>query len=541
MSNRTLILSILAVLFFAAGGFFLLNLLFLDAYRMPTVSTQQLRVAEMARDLEILHETVTNTENTDPATIRPVLFRLKEHYETIFGEITADLDPLLKNRFADYHTRIWPAMERWNAAPGTGEIDPVQVRSDLKALRKIVLLAAKRLEKESLAERRGAILRSARFAAASFAVAIAIGLFGIIAARRSRQRRDASAAPAEPPTDNPAGNPPPKEHRREQLLLKRYRDILDSLPDGVVVSDASSGRVQFINRTFRDRFAVGQDQIGETVAALAEKSGMAIAEPGKLTAHDTVYWRDITEVGGAVLHLVRDMTEQDRLSNRLMSAERLISIGEIASKVTHEIRNPLSTIKLNVEYVADHAHDLSPEELSASIALIVKEVIRLEEITDRYMGMVRYRADEESPSRTPLRDAVAEVTRFHESEFRTRDIALTVGDLPAVELGIAFNSFREVLLNILKNAWEELDRRGAVAISGDIADGKVRLFVDDSGHGVPAAEREKIFRNFYTTKPGGTGIGLSHSLKLVTEAGGDIAVTDSPLGGARFVITIPRG
>ncbi|HSA34307.1 MAG TPA: ATP-binding protein, partial [bacterium] len=488
-----------------------------------------------------LHETVTNTENTDPATIRPVLFRLKEHYETIFGEITADLDPLLKNRFADYHTRIWPAMERWNAAPGTGEIDPVQVRSDLKALRKIVLLAAKRLEKESLAERRGAILRSARFAAASFAVAIAIGLFGIIAARRSRQRRDASAAPAEPPTDNPAGNPPPKEHRREQLLLKRYRDILDSLPDGVVVSDASSGRVQFINRTFRDRFAVGQDQIGETVAALAEKSGMAIAEPGKLTAHDTVYWRDITEVGGAVLHLVRDMTEQDRLSNRLMSAERLISIGEIASKVTHEIRNPLSTIKLNVEYVADHAHDLSPEELSASIALIVKEVIRLEEITDRYMGMVRYRADEESPSRTPLRDAVAEVTRFHESEFRTRDIALTVGDLPAVELGIAFNSFREVLLNILKNAWEELDRRGAVAISGDIADGKVRLFVDDSGHGVPAAEREKIFRNFYTTKPGGTGIGLSHSLKLVTEAGGDIAVTDSPLGGARFVITIPRG
>jgi len=541
LSNRTLILSILAVLFFAAGGFFLLNLLFLDAYRMPTVSTQQLRVAEMARDLEILHETVTNTENTDPATIRPVLFRLKEHYETIFGEITADLDPLLKNRFADYHTRIWPAMERWNAAPGTGEIDPVQVRSDLKALRKIVLLAAKRLEKESLAERRGAILRSARFAAASFAVAIAIGLFGIIAARRSRQRRDASAAPAEPPTDNPAGNPPPKEHRREQLLLKRYRDILDSLPDGVVVSDASSGRVQFINRTFRDRFAVGQDQIGETVAALAEKSGMAIAEPGKLTAHDTVYWRDITEVGGAVLHLVRDMTEQDRLSNRLMSAERLISIGEIASKVTHEIRNPLSTIKLNVEYVADHAHDLSPEELSASIALIVKEVIRLEEITDRYMGMVRYRADEESPSRTPLRDAVAEVTRFHESEFRTRDIALTVGDLPAVELGIAFNSFREVLLNILKNAWEELDRRGAVAISGDIADGKVRLFVDDSGHGVPAAEREKIFRNFYTTKPGGTGIGLSHSLKLVTEAGGDIAVTDSPLGGARFVITIPRG
>ena len=506
---------------------------------MPAVSPQQIRVAEMARDLEILHETITNAENADPTPVRPLLSRLKEHYETIFGEISADLDPLLKNRFADYHTRIWPAMERWSTAPGAGEVDPVQLRGDLKALRKIVLLAAKRLEKESLADRRGALLRSARLAAASFAVALIIGLFGIVAAWRSRRRPDEGARKIEPPSDTPAESTPPKEHRREQLLLKRYRDILDSLPDGVVVSDASSGRVQFINRTFRDWFAVGQEQIGETVDALAQKSGLAITEPGKLAARDTVYWRDITTVGGAVLHLIRDMTEQDRLSNRLMSAERLISIGEIASKVTHEIRNPLSTIKLNVEYVADHARDLSPDEMSASIALIVKEVIRLEEITDRYMGLVRYRAEEEAPAHTPLRDAVAEVTRFHESEFRTRDIALTVGVLPAVELAIAFNSFREVLLNILKNAWEELDRRGTVTISGDIVDGKVRIFVDDSGRGIPTTEREKIFRNFYTTKPGGTGIGLSHSLKLVTEAGGDIAVADSPLGGARFIITIP--
>lgn len=539
MSNRTLILSLSAVLLFAAGGFFLLDLLFVDAYRMPAVSPQQIRVAEMARDLEILHETITNAENVDPTPVRPLLSRLKEHYETIFGEISADLDPLLKNRFADYHARIWPAMERWNASPGAGEVDPVQLRGDLKALRKIVLLAAKRLEKESLADRRGALLRSARLAAASFAIALIIGLFGIVAAWRSRRRPDEGVRKIESPSDTPAESTPPKEHRREQLLLKRYRDILDSLPDGVVVSDASSGRVQFINRTFRDWFAFGQEQIGETVDALAEKSGLAITEPGKLSARDTVYWRDITTVGGAVLHLIRDMTEQDRLSNRLMSAERLISIGEIASKVTHEIRNPLSTIKLNVEYVADHARDLSPDEMSASIALIVKEVIRLEEITDRYMGLVRYRAEEEAPAHTPLRDAVAEVTRFHESEFRTRDIALTVGDLPAVELAIAFNSFREVLLNILKNAWEELDRRGTVTISGDIVDGKVRIFVDDSGRGIPATEREKIFRNFYTTKPGGTGIGLSHSLKLVTEAGGDIAVADSPLGGARFIITIP--
>lgn len=518
----------------------MLNLLFLDAYRAPAASPQQIRVAEMARDIEILHETITNAENAEPATVRPALYRLKEHYETIFGEISGDLDPLLKNRFADYHARIWPAMERWLSPPAAGEGESVQLRGDLKALRKIVLLAAKRLEKESLLERRSALLRSARLAAGSFAIALIIGLIGIVAAWRSRQRPDTIARKDDLSPDGHADNSPPKEHLREQLLLKRYRDILDSLPDGVVVSDAASGRVLFVNRTFRDRFAVGQDQIGETVGALEEKSGIPIAEPGKLAARDTVFWRDIRTVGGAVLHLIRDMTEQDRLSSRLMSAERLISIGEIASKVTHEIRNPLSTIKLNVEYVADHASDLSPDELSASIALIVKEVIRLEEITDRYMGMVRYRADEEAPSHTPLRDAVAEVTRFHESEFRTRDIALTVGDLPAVELAIAFNSFREVLLNILKNAWEELDRHGAVTISAAIADGKVRLFVDDSGHGVPTAEREKIFRNFYTTKPGGTGIGLSHSLKLVTEAGGDISVADSPLGGARFVITIPR-
>jgi signal transduction histidine kinase len=92
----------------------------------------------------------------------------------------------------------------------------------------------------------------------------------------------------------------------------------------------------------------------------------------------------------------------------------------------------------------------------------------------------------------------------------------------------------------MKNAWEELGQGGVIALLAERDDASVRLMIDDSGRGVPVAEREKIFRNFYTTKPGGTGIGLSHSLKLVTEAGGTIAVEDSPLGGARFVVTVPR-
>jgi two-component system sensor histidine kinase FlrB len=95
------------------------------------------------------------------------------------------------------------------------------------------------------------------------------------------------------------------------------------------------------------------------------------------------------------------------------------------------------------------------------------------------------------------------------------------------------------MLNLLKNAWEELENGGKIAVNIARKGNFAVVSVEDSGRGVPQSERESVFKNFYTNKPGGTGIGLSHSRKLATEAGGKLYVGDSVLGGASFVLEIP--
>lgn len=530
-------------------------MLFLGGYRAPAESSGYSWASDMANEVESLQDLIAVGVPAD-ARLQGAVARLKERYNRHAGAVAEQLDPLLKVRLATYNEQVWPAVDRWIAGELAADTDQPRLLNDIRVLHKILILAEKRLRKEAESERRSDLLLTARAVAGVFGLIALLAIVVTLMAWRSGRRLDEVAKriglPAAGATELmthaerigdervSAETADRKELTRERMILKRYRDILDSLQAGIVAVDAASGQVLFVNTVFRDWFGTGPELIGEAVAAIVARSGIDIALPGKLPHAGRTYWRDVTSVGGTVLYVVRDISEQDRLASRLLNSERLISIGEMASKVTHEIRNPLSTVKLNAEYIADNARTMTPDELAASIALIVKEVIRLEEITDRYMGMVRYRAEDEPVQKTLLSEALNDLLKFHEGEFKKRGITLRVAAMPDAELSMALNSFREVMLNLLKNAWEALEEGGRVNLSGEAADGMVRLFVDDSGRGVPAAEREKIFRNFYTTKPGGTGIGLSHSLKLITEVGGTIAVEDSPLGGARFVVTIPR-
>lgn len=552
MTNRIPLILLIALLTVASAGLISLNTLFVDGYR-AAADPVPLWADDMAKEIELLQAFLATGTPADPR-LQDAVDRLKGRYERHAVAVADRLDPLLKTRLTGYHEKVWPAVAQW--ASGDPAVESDLLRGEIKILHKILVLAGKRLAKEAEGVRRQGLLLTARVTAGLFAAVAALGLAALFLAWRGGRRLEAVAKKIglpDPGADDlmacagrigderaTAENADRRELTRERTILKRYRDILDSLQAGIVAADAASERVLFVNTVFHEWFGTGPEFIGEPVKAVIAKSGIDISLPGKLPHTGKTYWRDVTTVGGTVLHVVRDISEQERLASRLLNSERLISIGEMASKVTHEIRNPLSTVKLNAEYIADNARNLTPDELSASIALIVKEVIRLEEMTDRYMGMVRYRAEDEPAQRTLLPEALGDLLKFHEGEFKKRGISLDVAMLPDAELVIALNSFREVMLNLLKNAWEELDDGGRVMLSGEAAGGMVRLFVDDSGHGVPAAEREKIFRNFYTTKPGGTGIGLSHSLKLVTEAGGTIAVEDSPLGGARFVVTVPR-
>ena len=327
-----------------------------------------------------------------------------------------------------------------------------------------------------------------------------------------------------------------KKYAREQIVGKRKEDLLNAIPEGL--SAAASGRVTFVNKTMKEWFGVDGSFIGEEMKTVFDKVGTDGKE-GKFVNGEETYQLSVSLGQNETFYIIRNITKSEELSSKLLNSERLASIGEMAARITHEIRNPLNTIKMNSDYLLENIGKTEPEEKKQLLSLVVKEVERLEQITNEYMGKVNYNKNGANDSGVSVPADLVEFLSFHLPELKQRNIELTVGKCEPLSISISLSSFKEIMLNLLKNAWEELENGGKIAVNIGKNGSFAVISVEDSGRGVPQSERETIFKNFYTKKPGGTGIGLSHSRKLATEAGGKLYVGDSALGGAAFVLEIP--
>ena len=327
-----------------------------------------------------------------------------------------------------------------------------------------------------------------------------------------------------------------KKFAREQIVGKRKEDLLNAIPEGL--SAAASGRVTFVNKTMKDWFGIDGSVIGEDVKTIFDKLGTDGTE-GKFASGGETYQISVSHGQTETFYIIRNITKSEELSSKLLNSERLASIGEMAARITHEIRNPLNTIKMNSTYLLNNISGNESDEKKQLLSLVVSEVGRLEQITSKYMGMVNYSRNGESENGVSLPSDLIEFLSFQLPELQKRNIELTVGKSEPLSVSISISSFKEIVLNLLKNAWEELENGGKIAVNIGKNGNSAVISVEDSGRGVPESEREAVFKNFYTNKPGGTGIGLSHSRKLATEAGGKLYVGDSALGGAAFILEIP--
>ena len=327
-----------------------------------------------------------------------------------------------------------------------------------------------------------------------------------------------------------------KKYAREQIVGKRKEDLLNAIPEGLLT--VSAERVTFVNKTMKEWFGVDGSAIGEDVKSVFDRIGTDGRE-GKFSGGEATYQLSVSKSQNEIFYIFRDITSAEELSSKLLNSERLASIGEMAARITHEIRNPLNTIKMNSDYLLENIDKTESEEKKQLLSLVVSEVERLEQITNKYMGMVNYNRSGASESGVSLPSDLIEFLSFHLPELQKRNIELTVGKSDPISISISVSSFKEIMLNLLKNAWEELENGGRIAVNITSNGTSAAVSVEDSGRGVPQSERERIFKNFYTNKPGGTGIGLSHSRKLATEAGGKLYVGDSKLGGASFILEIP--
>jgi two-component system nitrogen regulation sensor histidine kinase NtrY len=225
----------------------------------------------------------------------------------------------------------------------------------------------------------------------------------------------------------------------------------------------------------------------------------------------------------------------------LMRAQKVAAWGEVARKLAHEIKNPLTPIQLSAQRVRKAWVKQAPEfekVLSEGTHAIENEVDALKNLVDEFAQFARLPAANLAPG--SLHDVIDETLSLYDGLFAgvrlTRQLA---PDLPVVRLDA--DQMKRVLINLVDNAIAATDSRGTVTISTefDRAHGRVRLGVADDGPGIPPGDREKLFVPNFSTKRRGSGLGLAIVSRIVQEHHGSIHVEENRPQGARFVVELP--
>lgn len=228
----------------------------------------------------------------------------------------------------------------------------------------------------------------------------------------------------------------------------------------------------------------------------------------------------------------------------LLRAERLAAAGRVSAQVAHEVRNPLSSIGLNVEMLGDQleaATFADPKDASEArhlLAAVTREVDRITEITEEYLKLARL--PRPVLRKEELSAIVQSVIGFSREELERSGVAVsTIVPAEPLHLQADEGQLRQVFLNLFRNAREAMATGGAlrIVVSRDGQEGVVR--VEDTGPGIPDEVRARLFEPFFSTKARGSGIGLSLSRQIVETHGGSIGIDETVQQGTTFVMKFP--
>lgn len=359
--------------------------------------------------------------------------------------------------------------------------------------------------------------------------------------------------------------------RQEEIFRE---NVIEGMINGVFAVDLA-GRVTLSNRRARSQSRINRDtilgtSIGDLIISSSQKEGAespvirTLRESSSLTFYEAYLRRADTvhipirmnvspllgedrEMEGAIIEFV-DISDIKRLEEEVRQLDRLAVLGRFTSAVAHEIRNPLTGIAAGIQYL-DRDKQISREQRE-NLSFILNEVDRLNRIITDLLKIGK--PQKLNYQEVRLDDLVRRSRQSLSDLFENKEIDFRIeieDNLPLIEVDP--DQMLQVLINLMKNSAEAVDKGGRVRISGSVYTGGDRdvmiekdrnlicLAIHDTGEGMEASDRERIFEPFFSKKKGGTGLGLFVTHSIIQHHQGRIIVNSEIDDGTEFRVYLP--
>lgn len=232
-----------------------------------------------------------------------------------------------------------------------------------------------------------------------------------------------------------------------------------------------------------------------------------------------------------------------RLEEQAHEAERLAYVGTLASGLAHEIRNPLNSLNLNMQMLEEEARESGiSKSQQRLLSLTQSELARLERLATDFLSYARPRAVEHDDLAAV--EVLDQVRRVLSAEAEAQGATISVeDDSQGARISVDPEQMSQLLLNLAKNALAavEASSEGRVVMRSLRRDAHVVLEVEDNGHGIADEDQEKVFDLFYSTRKGGTGLGLAVVQRIAEIHGGELEIDSEPEVGTTVRLVLPDG
>lgn len=251
---------------------------------------------------------------------------------------------------------------------------------------------------------------------------------------------------------------------------------------------------------------------------------------------------EIGELAESFNEMVQQLRQRQSLEERLREAEHLSRVGQLASGIAHEIRNPLNYISLAIDHLKDEISSPSPaarEEITKIADTIKEEVRKTNYLVLNFMNYGRPLKLRRSP--VAYGEIVDRALTILGDKLKAQKVTVRT-DIPAdlPQLYCDQELFRNCLMNFITNAAQSMPGGGVITLGAAYEDGAFRLTFADEGEGIAPEDLEKIFLPYFTTKEAGIGLGLAITERIVKEHGGEIRVESIPGTGTGFTVILPQ-